>query len=150
MGILTSLLLGILFGTGLIVSGMVLPSKVLGFLDLAGAWDPSLGLVMAGAVLAAAGVFVFARRRKQSLLGFQIQWPNTHGIDRPLVLGGLLFGVGWGIAGLCPGPAIVNLGTGQAKAVVFFLAMLAGMGGFEFIRARVTARAAGQPGYRNT
>lgn len=140
MGIITSLMLGILFGTGLIISGMILPSKVLGFLDIAGAWDPSLGLVMAGAVLAAAGAFAIARRRRQSLLGFQIQLPGTRGIDRPLILGSLLFGIGWGIAGLCPGPAIVNLGTGQAKAVVFFLAMLAGMGGFEFIRARVTSR----------
>lgn len=133
MGIITSLLVGILFGTGLIVSGMVLPAKVLGFLDLAGAWDPSLGLVMLGAVLAGVGAFAVARHRRRSLLGFEMKLPTARGIDRRLVLGSLIFGVGWGIAGLCPGPAIVNLGTGQAKAIVFFVALVAGMAIFEFV-----------------
>jgi len=131
---MTSLLAGILFGAGLILSGMVQPAKVLGFLDIAGAWDPSLGLVMTGAVLAGLGAFAVARRRQRSLLGFEMKLPIAHGIDHKLVLGNLLFGIGWGIAGLCPGPAIVNLGTGQAKATVFFGALVSGMALFEFAR----------------
>ncbi|HEX7386548.1 MAG TPA: YeeE/YedE family protein [Castellaniella sp.] len=133
MGIVTSLLVGVAFGVGLILSGMVLPAKVLGFLDITGAWDPSLGLVMIGAVLTGIGAFTVARHRQRSLLGFEMKLPTAHNIDRRLVLGSLIFGVGWGIAGLCPGPAIVNLGTGQAKAIVFFVALVAGMGLFEFI-----------------
>lgn len=131
MGIVTSLLVGVLFGVGLVISGMVLPSKVLGFLDIAGAWDPSLGLVMVGAVLASLGAFAIARRRRRSLLGFDMKLPTARGVDRRLVLGSLVFGIGWGIAGLCPGPAIVNLGTWQAKAIVFFVALVAGMALFE-------------------
>jgi uncharacterized membrane protein YedE/YeeE len=133
MGIVTSLLVGVLFGVGLILSGMVLPAKVLGFLDIAGAWDPSLGLVMLGAVFAGIGAFAVARRRRRSLLGFEMKLPTARGIDRRLVLGSLIFGVGWGIAGLCPGPAIVDLGTGQANAIVFFVALVAGMAIFEFV-----------------
>lgn len=133
MGIVTSLLVGVLFGVGLVLSGMVLPAKVLGFLDITGAWDPSLGLVMIGAVLAGIGAFAVARRRQRSLLGFEMKLPTARSIDRRLVLGSLLFGIGWGIAGLCPGPAIVDLGTGQAKALVFFVALVAGMAVFEFI-----------------
>lgn len=136
MGIVTSLLAGIVFGTGLILSGMVLPAKVLGFLDITGAWDPSLGLVMIGAVLVGIGAFSVAGRRQRSLLGFEMKLPTARHIDRRLVIGSLLFGVGWGIAGLCPGPAIVNLGTGQTKAIVFFLALLAGMAIFEIIERR--------------
>lgn len=136
MGIVTSLLAGIVFGAGLILSGMVLPAKVLGFLDITGAWDPSLGLVMIGAVLVGIGAFSVAGRRQRSLLGFEMKLPTARHIDRRLVIGSLLFGVGWGIAGLCPGPAIVNLGTGQTKAIVFFLALLAGMAIFEIIERR--------------
>jgi hypothetical protein len=136
MGIISSLLVGIIFGAGLVLSGMVLPSKVLGFLDIAGAWDPSLGLVMGGAVLASIGAFAVARRRSHSYLGFEMKLPTSRTIDRRLVVGSLLFGVGWGIAGLCPGPALVDLGTGQAKAIVFFLALLAGMGLFELVERR--------------
>ncbi|CAM5210290.1 hypothetical protein CDEF62S_00189 [Castellaniella defragrans] len=133
MGIMISLLVGVLFGTGLILSGMVLPAKVLGFLDITGAWDPSLGLVMTGAVLAGIGAFAVARHRQRSILGFEMKLPTARGIDRRLVLGSLLFGIGWGIAGLCPGPAVVNLGTGQTKAIVFFVALVSGMVLFECV-----------------
>lgn len=140
MGTITSLLAGLIFGVGLVISGMVLPSKVLGFLDLAGEWDPSLGLVMIGAVLAGTGAFAVARRLSCSLLGFEIKLPTSRVIDRRLVVGSLLFGVGWGIAGLCPGPALVDLGTGEVKAAIFFLALLAGMGIFEVIERYKTRR----------
>ncbi|MCA1323697.1 YeeE/YedE family protein [Herbaspirillum sp. alder98] len=126
-GKLTALLAGLLFGLGLIVSGMANPAKVLGFLDLAGAWDPSLALVMAGAIGVGLPAFAVARRRRQSLLGAAMQLPTAKGIDRRLVIGSLLFGVGWGIAGICPGPALVLLGAGQVKGAVFVVAMLAGM-----------------------
>ena len=132
-------LAGLVFGLGLLLSGMADPAKVLGFLDLAGAWDPSLAFVMAGAIGIAAVAFAFARRRKASLLGDSLRLPTATRIDRRLVAGSLLFGVGWGLAGFCPGPAIVALGLGSAKAVVFVLAMLAGMGLFEFFEGRVRA-----------
>jgi uncharacterized membrane protein YedE/YeeE len=128
-----SLIAGLLFGVGLIVSGMADPAKVLGFLDLAGAWDPSLALVMAGAIAVSALAFRLAGRRATSLLGLKMDLPSARQIDRRLVGGSLLFGIGWGIAGFCPGPALVALGMGQAKAAVFVLAMLAGMLLFEAI-----------------
>lgn len=137
MNIVASLFAGLLFGIGLIASGMADPSKVLGFLDLAGAWDPSLALVMAGAIAVGAVAFRFVSQRTQSLLGLKMRMPSAGHIDRRLVVGSLLFGIGWGIAGFCPGPALVGLGMGQPKAVIFVLAMLAGMGLFEAIeRAR--------------
>jgi len=124
---------GLLFGIGLIVSGMANPRKVLGFLDVAGAWDPSLAMVMVGAI--AVGLFAFARagRRSTSLLGAPMQLPTTRDIDRRLVVGSALFGVGWGLVGFCPGPALVALGAGRVKALVFAVAMLAGMIVFEWI-----------------
>lgn len=124
---LASLAAGLLFGLGLIVSGMADPAKVLGFLDLAGHWDPSLALVMAGAIAIGMPAFALARRRSRSLLGAPMQLPTARGIDRRLVLGSLLFGVGWGLAGICPGPALVLLGMGSLKGLAFVLAMLAGM-----------------------
>lgn len=127
---------GLVFGLGLIISGMTDPGKVLGFLDLAGPWDPSLALVMGGAVLVGLLAFALARKRSTSVLGGPMQLPTARHIDRRLVLGSLLFGVGWGIAGFCPGPAIVSLGAGEPKAVVFVLAMLAGMGIFEWLEGR--------------
>lgn len=129
----TSLLAGLVFGFGLILSGMANPAKVLGFLDLFGRWDPSLGLVMGGAVAVTSVVFFLARRRTVSLLGAAMKLPTARHIDRRLVVGSLLFGVGWGIAGFCPGPALVALGMGEGKAVLFVLAMLAGMGLFEVL-----------------
>jgi uncharacterized membrane protein YedE/YeeE len=128
---------GLLFGVGLIVSGMANPAKVLGFLDLAGKWDPSLALVMAGAIAVGFFGFGLAARRERSLLGAPMGLPATNAIDRRLVAGSLAFGVGWGLAGFCPGPALVALGAGQAKAAVFTASMVAGMIAFEWIeRAR--------------
>ena len=129
----TSLLAGLVFGLGLIVSGMANPAKVLGFLDLAGPWDPSLALVMAGAIAVGLVSFAMARKRTLSLLGAAMTLPAERPIDRRLIGGGLLFGIGWGVAGFCPGPALVALGMGQGKALVFVVAMLAGMGIFELL-----------------
>ena len=142
MATLISLLAGLVFGIGLIVSGMANPAKVLGFLDLAGPWDPSLAFVMAGAISVGAIAFGVARKRAISLLGVPMKLPGGGPLDRRLVLGSLVFGVGWGIAGFCPGPAIVALGMGELKAIVFVAAMLAGMGVFELLERRGASRAA--------
>jgi uncharacterized protein len=120
-------LVGLLFGVGLILAGMTDPGKVLGFLDFAGAWDPSLALVMGGAIAVGVCAFAVARKRTTSFLGGAMHLPGPGHIDRPLVLGSLAFGVGWGLAGFCPGPALVSLGAGHWQAAVFVLAMLAGM-----------------------
>jgi len=135
-----SLLAGLVFGLGLMVSGMADPAKVLGFLDLAGAWDPSLMLVMAGAVSVGLVAFALARRRTVSWLGAAMQLPTTRAVDRRLVGGSLLFGVGWGLAGFCPGPALVALGMGQRQALVFVAAMLGGMVVFELLERRRAGR----------
>lgn len=107
MKIFMSLLVGLLFGLGLILSGMSDPAKVLGFLDLAGNWDPSLAFVMGGAVVVGALVFPLAAKRPRSILGDAMRLPTATQIDRRLVLGGLAFGVGWGLAGYCPGPCLL-------------------------------------------
>jgi len=124
----TALVAGLVFGLGLILSGMANPAKVLGFLDLAGGWDPSLAFVMAGAIAVGVVAFTAARGRTLSLLGEPMRMPTATQLDRRLIGGSTLFGIGWGIAGFCPGPALVALGMGEAKAAVFVLAMLAGMG----------------------
>ncbi|USX18077.1 YeeE/YedE family protein [Oxalobacteraceae bacterium OTU3REALA1] len=134
MPIFTALLAGLIFGLGLILSGMANPAKVLGFLDLAGAWDPSLMFVMGGAIGVAFVGFAAAARRKVTPTGEPINLPTARQIDRPLVIGALLFGIGWGIAGFCPGPALVGAGMLEPKALLFVLAMLAGMGLFEWRR----------------
>ena len=126
MNFIASLVAGLVFGIGLIVSGMANPAKVLGFLDLAGAWDPSLALVMAAAITVGTVAYFIAGKRTLSLLGLQMNLPSARQIDRRLVGCSLLFGIGWGLAGFCPGPALVALGMGQSKAAVFVLAMLAG------------------------
>lgn len=136
MPVITSLLAGLVFGLGLILSGMADPAKVLGFLDLAGAWDPSLAFVMGGAIGVGVVAFFFARKRTVSFLGAEMKLPTARHIDRRLVLGGLMFGVGWGVAGFCPGPGLVALGMGEVKAAVFVAAMLAGMMIFELIERR--------------
>lgn len=118
---------GLIFGIGLIASGMTDPAKVKGFLDLAGAWDPSLGLVMGGAIAVGVGAFALAKRRKRSWTGERMELSTSTVIDARLIGGGVLFGVGWGVAGYCPGPALVALGGGSASAGLFVLAMLAGM-----------------------
>jgi hypothetical protein len=133
MKLLMALLAGLLFGLGLILSGMTDPAKVLGFLDLAGNWDPSLAFVMGGALLVGSLVFPFATKRPKSILGDALRLPTATGIDRRLVLGGLTFGVGWGLAGYCPGPALASLAQGGTKPLLFFIAMLAGMALFELL-----------------
>jgi len=127
MNALAAFAAGLVFGLGLIVSGMSDPGKVKGFLDLAGAWDPSLAFVMGGAVLVGFFAFRFAGGRAQSFLGGAFQLPARRDIDLRLVAGSAVFGVGWGLAGYCPGPALVSLGAGQDKALVFVIAMLAGL-----------------------
>jgi uncharacterized membrane protein YedE/YeeE len=140
MNAMSAFAVGLLFGLGLIVSGMTDPSKIIGFLDLAGAWDPSLAFVMGGAILVGLVAFRFARRRTASFLGGAMHLPAARQIDRPLVVGGLAFGVGWGLAGYCPGPAVVALGAGQDKAVVFVIAMIAGMALYEAFDRHFHAR----------
>ena len=140
MQVLAALLSGLVFGLGLIVSGMANPAKVLGFLDLAGRWDPSLALVMGGAIAVGLVGFSVARRRTVSLLGLDMKLPTARQIDRRLIGGSVLFGIGWGIAGFCPGPALVALGMGEWKAVVFVVAMLIGMGLFDLLEQRKAAR----------
>ena len=127
MNLLAAFGAGLVFGIGLIVAGMTDPGKVIGFLDLAGNWDPSLGLVMAGAI--AVGFFAFrvAGVRSANFLGGAMHLPRRRDIDVRLVVGSLTFGVGWGLAGFCPGPALVSFASGEAKAAVFVAAMLVGM-----------------------
>ena len=133
---LSEFLVGLVFGLGLIVSGMTDPGKVLGFLDLAGLWDPSLAFVMGGAIAVGVFAFALAKKRTTSLLGGAMHLPTSSDIDRRLVIGSLVFGAGWGVAGFCPGPAIVSVGAGQPKAIAFVIAMLAGMWLFEWTEGR--------------
>ena len=130
---LSEFFVGLLFGWGLLISGMTDPSKVIGFLDLAGSWDPSLAMVMGGAI--AVGFFAFgtAKKRTSNFFGGALHLPTSSDIDTRLLLGSLLFGAGWGLAGFCPGPGIVSMADGQPKAVVFVAAMIAGMLVFEWI-----------------
>jgi hypothetical protein len=124
---LASFAAGLLFGLGLLLSGMANPAKVIGFLDLAGAWDPSLALVMAGAIGTALVPFTWARKRDRSLLDAPMQLPSKCELDGRLIGGSLLFGVGWGIAGICPGPAVAVLLSGHWQVMLFVAAMLGGM-----------------------
>jgi len=127
MNALAAFAAGLLFGIGLIVSGMTDPGKVIGFLDLAGRWDPSLAFVMGGAILVGYFSFAAAGRRGRTFLGGAMQLPTRRDIDARLVAGSAVFGVGWGLAGFCPGPALVALGAGIDQAALFVAAMLAGM-----------------------
>lgn len=136
MSVFTSLLAGLVFGLGLIVSGMANPAKVLGFLDLGGPWDPSLALVMAGAIAVGSAAFAVAGKRVRSFIGAEMRLPAAGRIDRRLVVGSAVFGIGWGIAGFCPGPGLVALGMGEVKALVFVAAMLIGMAAFELLERR--------------
>nr|WP_229260107.1 DUF6691 family protein [Duganella aquatilis] len=131
-----SFLAGLIFGIGLIISGMANPAKVLAFLDLAGNWNPSLIFVMAGAVGVGFFAFLWARSRKTTLLGGAMKLPVAARIDRRLIIGAVMFGIGWGLAGFCPGPALVGLGMGVPKAILFVLAMVAGMGLYELFERR--------------
>ena len=133
---LSALLSGLVFGLGLIVSGMANPAKVLGFLDLAGQWDPSLALVMAGAIAVGFFAFLIAKNRTRSLIGAEMKLPTASAINSRLLAGSALFGAGWGVAGFCPGPGLVALGMGEPKALVFVAAMLAGMAIFSWREKR--------------
>lgn len=134
--ILTAFVAGLVFGLGLLLAGMANPDKILSFLDIAGAWDPSLALVMVGAIAVASVGFVLSKAKQTAWNGEPIRLPSNRKLDRRLILGGLGFGVGWGLAGFCPGPALVALGTGSGKAVVFVAAMLAGMALFTLLEKR--------------
>ena len=133
---LSALLSGLVFGLGLIVSGMANPAKVLGFLDLAGDWDPSLALVMAGAIAVGFFAFLIAKKRTRSFIGAEMKLPTASAINSRLLAGSALFGAGWGVAGFCPGPGLVALGMGEPKALVFVAAMLVGMVIFSWLEKR--------------
>lgn len=140
MGKFFAMLSGLVFGWGLALAGMTNPVKVKAFLDLAGAWDPSLALVMGGAIAVGAVAFAVAARRKRSWTGDLMEIPSSQVIDRRLLLGGALFGTGWGIGGFCPGPAIVALGSGMGEAGLFVGAMLVGMALHDRFLAHSTPR----------
>ncbi len=118
-GIVLAAIAGVLFGIGLLVSGMAVPAKVTGFLDVGGAWDPSLAFVMAGAIAVHAPLAALVRRRARPLFGARVPRPPPSAIDVPLVAGAAIFGIGWGLSGYCPGPAIVSLGRGALETLVF-------------------------------
>ena len=142
MLMITSLVCGLIFGAGLLISGMVQPAKVLGFLDIFGAWDPSLAVVMAAALAVSIPGFMLARRQGRPILGAQSLWPTRMDLDRSLVIGSTLFGIGWGLVGLCPGPALENLATLSPLVIVFVITMAAGMTLHDFWQKR-------QPKIRN-
>ena len=127
---------GLLFGLGLIISGMTDPGKVIGFLDISGAWDPSLALVMAGAIAVGFFAFAIAKKRTVNFLGGALHLPKSNQIDKPLIIGAVLFGAGWGLAGFCPGPALVSMASGQVKGALFMVFMVAGMQLFEVLGRR--------------
>lgn len=136
---ISEFLVGLLFGLGLILSGMTDPGKVIGFLDLAGLWDPSLALVMGGAIAVGFFAFAIAKKRTVNFLGGALHLPKSNQIDKPLVMGAVLFGAGWGLAGFCPGPGLVSLASGNAKGAFFVAFMLVGMQLFEVFN-RITAK----------
>jgi hypothetical protein len=126
-GLVSQYAIGVLFGWGLIISGMSNPEKILGFLDLTGLWDPSLLFVMLGAVLVGFAGFYVVSKRTEAFFGGALHIPSRRDITKSLIVGSLIFGAGWGIAGFCPGPALVAMGAGHLKALVFVAAMLVGM-----------------------
>jgi uncharacterized membrane protein YedE/YeeE len=127
MPMIASLVCGLIFGAGLLISGMVQPTKVLGFLDIFGAWDPSLIVVIVAALAVAVPGFMLVNGRSRPLLAAQSLWPTKRDIDLPLIVGATLFGVGWGLVGLCPGPALESLATLSLPVIVFVIAMAGGM-----------------------
>lgn len=140
---ITEFFAGLLFGLGLLLSGMTDPAKVLGFLDLFGTWDPSLAFVMGGAIAVGFFAYAVARKRTTNFLGGALQLPKSNQIDKRLVFGGLTFGIGWGLAGFCPGPGIVSMASGELKAAVFVVAMVVGMMIFEIVERTVFRRRVG-------
>lgn len=137
---------GLLFGWGLLISGMTDPGKVIGFLDIAGNWDPSLAFVMGGGILVGLFGFALAKKRTTSFLGSAMRLPTSNDIDRRLVIGSLVFGAGWGLAGFCPGPGIVSLGAGNGKAALFVAAMVGGMLLFEVLERGAKSTPPGHAG----
>jgi uncharacterized membrane protein YedE/YeeE len=133
---LSEFIVGLMFGLGLLLSGMTNPGKVLGFLDLFGQWDPSLAFVMGGAILVGFFAFALAKTRTTNFLGGALSLPKSNLIDKRLVIGSLLFGAGWGLAGFCPGPALVSMAAGQTQALIFVIAMVVGMIGFQLIERK--------------
>jgi uncharacterized protein len=133
---LSAFICGLLFGLGLLMAGMANPAKVLGFLDIAGLWDPSLALVMLGAIAVAFVAFRVSKKMPQSLLKTRFSWPETIAITRSLVAGSALFGLGWGLVGLCPGPALVLAGTGSIEGLIFIVFMLMGIRLADYFQAR--------------
>ena len=136
---ISEFLVGLLFGLGLILSGMTDPGKVIGFLDIAGMWDPSLALVMGGAIAVGFFAFAMAKKRTMNFLGGALHLPQSNQIDKPLVIGAMMFGAGWGLAGFCPGPALVSLASGQIKAAFFVVLMLVGMQVFEVWNRQISS-----------
>jgi uncharacterized membrane protein YedE/YeeE len=134
---LSGLLCGLVFGIGLVVSGMAYPTKVLGFLDLFGDWDPSLAVVMAAALVVTIPGYLWARRRARPLVAARFQWPTLHEIDGRLIGGATLFGIGWGLVGLCPGPAIVDIASLSPRLIGFVVAMALGMAAHHFWARRM-------------
>ncbi len=130
---LAALVVGILFGVGLNISQMTNPEKVLAFLNVLGDWDPSLALVMVSALIVAGLGFIIAKKMKKPIFDSQFSWPNKTVIDKPLILGASLFGVGWGMVGLCPGPAIASLAAPSTEILLFLISMLVGMGIAKYI-----------------
>jgi hypothetical protein len=134
-----SFLCGLVFGFGLLISGMTQPAKVLGFLDILGRWDPTLAFVMAGALAASSAGYAIARRQGHPVFSAQYLWPTRRDLDRPLVIGSILFGIGWGLVGLCPGPALENLASLSPPVIVFVLTMLVGMVAQSFWQSRFSS-----------
>jgi uncharacterized membrane protein YedE/YeeE len=132
-----SLLAGLIFGLGLIVSGMTNPANIMGFLDITGDWNPSLALVMLGGIGVAFFAFRYTENKNRTLCNEPLHLPATRQINKALIIGSLLFGTGWGLAGFCPGPALVVLGTGNTQAGLFVLAMLVGMQGHDMVYKRL-------------
>ena len=130
----SALISGLVFGFGLILSGMANPAKVIGFLDLAGSWDPSLAFVMGGAIAIGFFAFKYAETRNTTLLGEELNLPRNNTIDKRLIGGSLVFGAGWGLGGFCPGPGLVSLGMGYSGGIIFALSMVVGMLAFELIQ----------------
>jgi uncharacterized membrane protein YedE/YeeE len=148
MRLIAAVLFGFLFGIGLIVAGMTDPARILAFLDIAGEWDPSLALVMISAIAVAAPAFALARRRPITVLGDPIALPDRYRIDRRLIIGPVVFGIGWGLSGICPGPGLVLLGNDGVSAVIFVVTMALGIWGAEAVlqaKETVSVRSTGHP-----
>lgn len=139
MALISSLIAGLLFGVGLILSGMTDPAKVIGFLDVTGIWNPSLALVMMGAISVSYFAFRNAGKQSTTILGQQIALPSNRKIDIRLILGSITFGMGWGLAGYCPGPALASIATGHEEPILFVISMLVGIAIYEVLQ-RIPSR----------